>query len=81
MIDEGPSPEDLDRFGDDGDQEGYCPDCGERIWDAAEACPACGAWVGGRILARPPTETAMNRRIMVGISIIVLIAFILVFAL
>lgn len=42
--DEGPSPEDLRRFGGD---TAYCPDCGARVWDQADVCPKCYAYLGG----------------------------------
>lgn len=35
---EGPSAEDLDRFGD---EFRTCPRCGEQIYDQAEICPHC----------------------------------------
>lgn len=42
--DEGPSEEDLRRFGDD---SAFCPDCGAEIWDQADVCPKCFAYLGG----------------------------------
>lgn len=35
---EGPSAEDLDRFGD---EFRTCPNCGRQIYDQAEVCPHC----------------------------------------
>ena len=46
MLDDDPSDEDLDRFSG---QTGYCPDCGEEIWDEAWQCPHCGAVVENRV--------------------------------
>jgi len=50
---EGPSADDLDRFGD---ELNPCPNCGAEVYDQADICPACGevlhttkpvsAWVG-----------------------------------
>ena len=37
MIDEDPSDEDLDRFAG---EIGYCPDCGEEVWDASGSANA-----------------------------------------
>jgi hypothetical protein len=42
--DEGPSPEDLRRFGS---ATAYCPDCRAEIWDQADVCPKCYAYLGG----------------------------------
>lgn len=36
---DGPSAEDLDRFGD---EFRTCPNCGRQIYDQAEICPHCG---------------------------------------
>lgn len=43
---EGPSAEDLDRFGD---EMVRCPHCGKAIYDQAELCPHCGM-----AIERPP---------------------------
>ena len=81
MVDELPSAADIERFGDDGDQTGWCPECGASVWDEAESCPSCGAWIGGRVLRRPPAATAFHRRMMVVITIAILIVFFVVFVL
>ena len=36
---DGPSPEDLERFGD---EHKDCPTCGASIYDQIEMCPHCG---------------------------------------
>ena len=72
MIDEDPSPEDLERFSGD---TAHCPACGAEIWDLAELCPACGATVGGRVAARPPVEDWFRRRWLILVVIVVLAAF------
>ncbi len=43
-IDEGPSDEDVDRYGgDSADEETRpCPGCGHEVWESAENCPQCG---------------------------------------
>lgn len=79
--DDGPSDADLDRFGDDGDQDGFCPQCGAACWDQAEFCPDCGAQIGGRVLGRSLIEHAFQRRLTVVVILVVLVAFVLVFAL
>ena len=41
-IDEGPSDDDLDEFGDDaGPHTTPCPNCGAEMYDDAEWCPSC----------------------------------------
>lgn len=47
---EGPSAEDLDRFGD---EFTACPNCGSLIYDQAEICPRCGEAII-RQAHRPP---------------------------
>ena len=47
---QGPSAEDLDRFGSEFTQ---CPSCGKDIYDQAEVCPHCGQAVEDKS-ARPP---------------------------
>lgn len=79
--DDGPSDDDIDRFGDDSNAEGWCPDCGASCWDEAEFCPACGAQIGGRVLGRPKVEHDLQRRFMVVVIVLVLVAFGLVFVL
>lgn len=71
MIDEDPSPEDVDRFGG---ETGFCPDCGEEIWDQAAACPACGS-ILGETASRHPLAGRARRLWIVIVAVIVLIAF------
>ena len=42
---DGPSPEDLERFGS---ELRTCPECGSDVYDQAEMCPVCG-----RALSQP----------------------------
>jgi hypothetical protein len=74
MIDEGPSAEDLDRFGGD---TGHCPSCGAEIWDQAEVCPECGEYIVGGTRSRPPLEDWFRRRWMLLIIAAVIVAFLL----
>lgn len=76
MTDEGPSLDDLNRFGGD---TAYCPECGEEIWDQAEFCPKCRAHLGGRTSSHPPEVSHFNRLFYIAVAIIALIAFVLVF--
>jgi hypothetical protein len=72
MADEGPSPEDLDRFDRD---HAYCPECGAEIWDQAELCPSCGCCVGGRTLGRPPIERWLRNRWLILVAFLAAAAF------
>ncbi len=74
IQDEGPSPDDIDRFGGD-DQEAYCPRCGAVVWDDAEFCPSCGDQIGGRTTSKPPVVREIQRRWMILVAIFVLISF------
>jgi ribosomal protein S27AE len=46
MIDEDPTDADMERFAGD---TGFCPHCGEEVWDEAYACPECGEVVEGMV--------------------------------
>ncbi|MCH2138867.1 MAG: hypothetical protein MK074_07450 [Phycisphaerales bacterium] len=72
--DEGPSADDLDRFGDDAGTTGYCPQCGGPCYDDAPVCPHCGVTVD-RLLPRPKAGHDMQRRFGVVVVVLVLIAF------
>ncbi|MHC5112809.1 MAG: hypothetical protein ACYTGP_00100 [Planctomycetota bacterium] len=72
MIDEGPSPEDIERFSD---ETGYCPACGAEVWDATPRCPECGAWIEGATEAQHPEQAAARRKMVALIAILTLIGF------
>ena len=55
--DEGPSPEDLRRFGG---ETAFCPDCGARVWDQADVCPSCYAYLGGETARRRKATSLMR---------------------
>ena len=74
MIDEDPSPQDLERFGH---ETAYCPACGAEIWDQAELCPSCGDLVGGRTSSRHPLESWFRRRWFILVAIGALVAFLM----
>ena len=61
--DEGPSPDDLRRFGEEADTTGYCPECGAEVYDDADACPKCFAWITGRTLHKPPEDLALQKKV------------------
>ncbi len=45
MIDEGPSPEDIERFNR---ETVRCPECGAEMYDDLPQCPRCRAWLDDR---------------------------------
>lgn len=65
---EGPSPDDLERFGDELID---CPECGRAVYDQAELCPDCG-----HALSREPRGLPNWAIIVVGV---ILAGFLLVF--
>jgi hypothetical protein len=74
MIDEDPTQEDLERFSGD---TGFCPDCGEEVWDQAGQCPSCGALLAGQTATRRPLEGRLRRGWIVLVAVIVLVAFVM----
>ena len=72
MIDEGPSSDDLDRFGGDA---AHCPECGAEIWDQAECCPSCNAYIVGGTLSKPPLEHWLKQRWVTVIAILLAVLF------
>ncbi len=73
-LDSGPGPEDLRRFAG---ETAYCPGCGGEIWDQAEVCPACGAYLGGSTSSRPPGRQAFRKRLLILAALLALVALIL----
>ena len=73
MVDENPSQEDIERFSTH--ETGYCPHCGDEIWDDATQCPSCNTWIQHNISHRDPTTNDFRKRTIVVIVIVVLIAF------
>lgn len=67
MIDENPSPDDLERFNRD---TAYCPECAAEVWDQAEICSSCGAYLHGDPSSRP---RGAGRRRRLWITLVVLI--------
>ena len=76
MIDEGPSPEDIERFGR-GEETGYCPACGAEIWDLVDFCPKCHESLPGGAARRPPLEEHFRRKWIVLVVILMAIAMLL----
>ena len=72
---EGPSEEDIERFSSD--DSGYCPNCGEEIWDDVTQCPACGSWIQGSTSHRTPLENDLRKRMIILIIALALGAFVI----
>ncbi|MEM7622055.1 MAG: hypothetical protein AAF235_02510 [Planctomycetota bacterium] len=62
---EGPSPDDLERFGDELDA---CPSCGRDIYDQVEMCPFCGS-----AIERTPSKSA-PAVVVIAIVLVVMLA-------
>ena len=58
-VDEGPSPDDIARFDH---ESAFCPDCGAEIWDQADVCPKCFAYLGGDTSRHPPMDAWLRHR-------------------
>ena len=73
MEDEGPSPEDIERFSDS--ETGYCPHCGSDIWDDVSRCPSCQSWLNDGTSHRDPVTNDFRKRFLIFIVVAILIAF------
>jgi uncharacterized membrane protein YvbJ len=73
MYDEGPSEEDIQRFSSD--QTGFCPDCGEEVWDDISQCPSCGTWLKNGTSHRDPVTNEFRKKMIIIVVIIILLGF------
>jgi hypothetical protein len=64
--DEGPSADDLARFGH---ETAYCPHCGAEVWDDAQQCPSCQQWMEQPAAINPRTR-AIKQAIIVGLLLL-----------
>jgi hypothetical protein len=73
MHDEGPSDADIERFSG---ETAHCPDCGAELWDQAEVCPSCFAYVGGATLSHPPARHAhrVRQKVIIIVTLLALVA-------
>lgn len=71
---EGPSCEDLERFGSD---VATCPECGQEVYHDVAICPHCGH----AILAARAVGPRWKGPLITGVAIVALAAFVLTFVL
>ncbi|MEZ6242493.1 MAG: hypothetical protein R3B57_05560 [Phycisphaerales bacterium] len=69
---DGPSAEDLDRFGD---ETVTCPHCGAEVWDQHERCNACGERLTDPPKGSPPMP--MWAWITLFVAILLVLAWVL----
>ncbi len=72
---EGPSEDDIQRFGGADSSLGFCPECGAEISDLADICPSCHSWIPEGAQRRHPLTSDMMRRWYAFIGIVVLGVF------
>ncbi len=68
---EGPSSEDLERFGD---EFRTCPECGSLVYDQAEVCQACGHVFGGDERGVPMWAIVVTAMLLL-VLVLVLVVF------
>lgn len=73
LMDEGPSAEDLEQFGDDGDETVACPNCGARVYDDCDKCPKCGQWITPGCNTSTSPAARWRRRLAVLLAVVVLL--------
>ena len=80
VRDEGPSDEDIRRYGHEADPDGarvFCPDCGAVMHHDAEICPRCFCYTAGDTRRRSPRRERLRRAVIVGIIALLVIALLL----
>ncbi len=68
---DGPSAEDLDRFGD---EFITCPNCHKSVYDQTEMCPYCGHGVSDPV-SRAPIWTIVVVLALIAVFVLFLIPF------
>lgn len=63
---EGPSGDDLDRFGD---ELVPCASCGRRVYDQAEVCPICGGFVH-KTLSKTPKWAFLVALVLIAVMVL-----------
>ena len=80
VRDEGPSDEDIRRFGHEADPDGanvFCPDCGAGMHVDAEICPKCCCFTAGDTLRRHPRQERRRRTIILTVIGLLVLALLL----
>jgi uncharacterized paraquat-inducible protein A len=80
VRDEGPSDEDIRRFGHEADPDGatvFCPDCGASMHVDAEICPKCFCFTAGDTLRRHPRHERRRRTIILTVIGLLVLALLL----
>jgi hypothetical protein len=70
-FDEGPSDEDIERFGDVTQR---CSECGTELYDDVAICWQCGTPVGS---GPRSAADSVRARLAIGIVILIIVAFVL----
>ena len=73
MYDEGPSQDDADRFSSH--DTGYCPHCGEEIWDDATKCTECGTWLQEGVVHQNLEVRSFKKKFLVLVVVALLLCF------
>ncbi len=73
MIDEGPSDDDIRRFGDETEETAICPDCGAEVWDQADVCPQCGQFMVDGPSRQSRTDKRLDHRWIVILVVLLII--------
>jgi predicted amidophosphoribosyltransferase len=74
MRDEGPSDDDLRRFGDEAEETALCPACGAEVWDLADVCSKCGEYMISGPGRRSPEAQRHQQRWVVVLIVLLIIA-------
>jgi uncharacterized membrane protein YvbJ len=75
MRNEEPSQNDIERFSEE--ETGYCPHCGEEVWDDVTQCPSCGTWLSDGTSHRNPIENEFRKKMIILIVLLALVSFVL----
>jgi len=78
--DEGPSEEDIRRYGHESDPDGarvFCPDCGAEMHHDAEICPKCFCFTGSDALRRHPGRERLRRMAVLAVVGLLVLALLL----